>query len=99
MRLLERQYNFLELANWIVPLGWIFLAHRFHFPSWLLLAGPLLAFLRVNYKLSEGVPAPEARPVDHGPFTTSRAFDWAFQLQPISATYFCEANGCYGLYW
>jgi hypothetical protein len=33
MRLLERHYNFLELANWIVPLGWIFLAHRFYFPS------------------------------------------------------------------
>jgi hypothetical protein len=64
MRLLERQYKVLDLANWIAPLGWIFVARRLHFSSWLVLAGLLLAFLCVNYRISfsEGVPAPEATP-------------------------------------
>jgi hypothetical protein len=64
---LERQYNFLDLANWIVPLGWIFLARR-HFASGVVLAGLLLAFFAVNHR---GIVCEGARVLE-GPSTRSR---------------------------
>ena len=89
MRRLERQYNFLDLANWMVPLGWIFLA------------GLRLAFFAVNYRVivSEGAPVLETPPPDQGPSVISRASGPALLTLPISAICCWKVNGCCGLYW
>lgn len=58
MRLVERQYTFLDLANWVVPIGLILIARQLHISSWLVFVGLMLGFICVNYKpaLSEGAP-------------------------------------------
>ena len=61
MRLVEHHYKLLDLANWIVPLGWMFAAMQFHLPAWMVLGGFLIGFLAVNFRLDrfEGEPANE----------------------------------------
>lgn len=51
MGLVERQYNLVDFANVVVPLVWVALASRFHFPAWLALTGFLLLFILVNYRV------------------------------------------------
>jgi len=52
MTIVERQYNFLDLANFIVPMGWVFLANKFHYSWWLFGSVLLFSFFCVNYRIS-----------------------------------------------
>jgi uncharacterized membrane protein YczE len=64
MRLIERQYSFLDLANWVVPLAWVYLARRLGLHASVVFAGLAAAFALVNYRLasSDSAPAPKPAP-------------------------------------
>jgi len=63
MHLVERQYSLLELANLVVPLGWIYFARRLGLHPWVVLPGLVVAFALVNYRLTAQDPAPTPKPV------------------------------------
>ena len=52
MRLIERHYGLLSLANWVVPVAWILVAKRLHTPTWIFFVGLLLGFVALNYRIT-----------------------------------------------
>jgi len=64
MRLVERQNSLLDLANWVVPLAWVYLARRLGLHTWVVMTGLAVAFALLNYRLAatDSTPAPRPAP-------------------------------------
>ncbi len=76
MRLIERHYHLLSLANWIVPVAWVLVATRLHVPTWHFFVGLLLGFFALNYRIatSKGIPDLASPPRPRDPVYFSPAF-------------------------